>query len=56
MENLVKHQKVSKYYENDYLQNVLSLFMFLLTAKFVKNSHIWGGIYFIILKNVLKQT
>ena len=39
-EKLVKHQKVSKYYENDYLQNFLLHFMFLLTATFVKNSHI----------------
>ena len=37
------------------LQNFLLLFMSLLTAKFVKNSHIWARIYFIFLKNVLKQ-
>ena len=37
---LVKHQKVSKYYENDCLQNFLLLFRSLLTAKFVKKSHI----------------
>ena len=55
-ENLVKHQKVSKYYENDCLQNFLLLFMSLLTAKFVKNSHILARIYFISLKNALKQT
>ena len=30
--------------------------MTLLRAKFVKNSVIWPGIYFIFLKNVLKQT
>ena len=30
--------------------------MSLLTAPVVKNSHIWAGIYFILLKNVLKQT
>ena len=30
--------------------------MSLLTAKFVKNSHILARIYFIFLKNVLKQT
>ena len=29
--------------------------MFLLPTKFVKNSHIWGKISFIFLKNVLKQ-
>ena len=37
------------------LQNFLLLFMSLLTAKSVKNSHIWARIYFIFLKNVLKQ-
>ena len=30
--------------------------MTLLRAKFVKNSVIWAKIYFIFLKNVLKQT
>ena len=30
--------------------------MTLLRAKFVKNSVIWDRIYFIFLKNVLKQT
>ena len=54
-ENLVKHQKVSTYYENDYLESFLLLFMCLLTAKFVKNSHIWARIYFIFLNNALKQ-
>ena len=39
-ENLVKHPKVSKYYEADCLQNFILLFMFLLTAKLVKKSHI----------------
>ena len=33
-----------------------SFFMSLLIAKFVKNSHIQARIYFIVLKNVLKQT
>ena len=51
-----KTSKVSKYYENDCLQNFLLHFMSLLTAKFVKNSHIWARIYFNFLKNVLKQT
>ena len=31
-------------------------FWFLWTAKFIKNSYIWGRTYFIVLKNVLKQT
>ena len=55
-ENLVKLQQVSKYYEKDCLQIFLFLFMSLLPTKFVKNSHIWSKIYFIFLKNVLKQT
>ena len=55
-ENLAKLQQVSKYYEKDCLQIFLLLFMSLLPTKFVKNSHIWSKIYFIFLKNVLKQT
>ena len=55
-ENLVKHQKVSKYYENDCLQNFILLFMPLLTTPVVNNSHIKARIYFIFLKAVLKQT
>ena len=53
--NLVKHEKVSKYYENDCLQNFLSLFMSLLTAKFVRNSHTDARIYFFFLKNVVRK-
>ena len=34
-ENLVKHQKLSKYYENDCLKNFLLLF----TAPIVKSSY-----------------
>ena len=33
---LAKHQKVSKYYENDCLQNFLFLLMILVTAKYLK--------------------
>ena len=55
-ETLVKDQKVSKYYENDCLQNLFLLFMSLLTARTVKSSHIQARIYFIFLKNVLKLT
>ena len=51
-ENVVKHQKVSKYYENDWLQNFFLLFMSLLTDPVVKNSHIEAGISFMFLKNV----
>ena len=54
-ENFVKHRKVSKY-EPHCLQNLLLLFMLLLTTKFVKNSQILPRIFFIFLKNVLKQT
>ena len=55
-EDVVNHQKVSKYYENDCLQHFLLLFMSLLTAIIVKNSHISARIWFIFPKNVLKQT
>ena len=49
--NLVKHKKVSKFFDHDYLQNFVSLFMISLTASFVKSSsHIFAGIYFIFLK------
>ena len=55
-EHLLKHQRVSKYYHNDCLQNVLSRFMSLLTATLDKNSHTCDKIYFIFPENVLKQT
>ena len=55
-ESLIKHQEVSKYYENDSLKNFLLVFMSLIRTKFVRNSHIWAKIYFIFLENVLKQT
>ena len=42
--------------KNDYLQNFLLLFISLLVAIFVKKSHIEDRIYFIFLKNVLRQT
>ena len=54
-ENLRNHQKVSNYYEHDCLQNFLLLFMSLLTALIVRNSHTLDGIYFIFLKNALDQ-
>ena len=54
-ESLVKHQKVSKCYENDCLQNFLLLFMFLLTAKFAENSHIFARIYLNSLTNVVTE-
>ena len=37
---IVKHQRVSKYYENGFLQKFSLRFMSLLTARFVENSHI----------------
>ena len=33
---LAKHQKASKYYENDCMQNFLLLLMILVTAKYLK--------------------
>ena len=39
-ENSVKHQKMSKYSENDCLQNFLLLFMSFLAALIVQNRHI----------------
>ena len=51
-ENLVKHQRVSKYYDYDFLHNFfLLLLMSLLTAPVVKSSHILAGIFFTFLKN-----
>ena len=55
-QNLIKHQKVLKYYKDNCLQKFLLFFMSLLTSPFAKNSHNYVGIYFISLKNVLKQT
>ena len=49
-ENLVKHQKVSKYYEHDYLRKSHLLFMSLLTAGIVKNSYNFVKIYLILPK------
>ena len=45
--NLLNYQKVSKYYEHDCLQNFILLFMSLLTALIVKNSHIlaWSWLF-----------
>ena len=54
-QNLVKQQKVSKYYEPDCLQNVLFFFMILLTTDSVKNTHISARNFFIFLKTALNQ-
>ena len=54
--NLVKHQKVSKYYDHDCLQNFLLIFMSLLTAPVVIKNHNLAENYFIFLKNALEQT
>ena len=51
-ENLLNHQKVSKNYEHDCLQNFILLFMSLLVTLFVENSNIFAGIYFIFLKKL----
>ena len=55
-DNLVKRQKVSKYYEIDCHENFLLLFMFLLTVPIAKNCYIWVEMHFIFLKSMLKQT
>ena len=54
--NFVKHRKFSKCYETYCLEYFLLLFMFLLTAKLVKESHIYSRILCIFLQNILKQT
>ena len=54
-ENFIKHQKVWCYWEVDCLQIILMVFMSLLRAKFVRNSHIWARTYFFFLKDSLKQ-
>ena len=53
-ENLVKHQKVSKYY--DHLQNFLLLFRSLLTAQIAKTVIFWVEFTLFFSKDVLDQT
>ena len=53
---VAKTSKKSKYFENNCLQIFLWLFMSLLPVRAVKKSHMLARIYFISLKNVLKQT
>ena len=38
------------------LQNLLSIFMSLLTALIVESKHIFSGLLFIFLRNILDQT
>ena len=52
--NLVKHEKNSKHYEV-IISKFPFAFMFLLTADFLINSHIYGRIYFVSQKNVLQK-
>ena len=52
----VKHEKVWKYYETHCVEKVIFLFMLLWTPIFVENSNISATIFFIFLKNLLKQT
>ena len=54
--NLVKHQKVSKYDGNDCLQNFIFIFLSLLAGIFFKKQSYLARIFFIFLKNVLKQS
>ena len=49
---MLNHRKALKYYKHNYLQNSLLLFLSLLTALVVKNSHVLAEIYFVFLKNV----
>ena len=49
-ENLVKHQNVSKYYDQHCLTNFLLHFMSLLRAPIFKNSHSVAEIYVIFVK------
>ena len=49
-ENLLNHQNVSNYFEHDCLQDFRLLFMSLLTALIIKDSHILARVYFIFLK------
>ena len=51
-----KITKSLKILSNWFSSKFYFLFMFLLTTIFVKNSHILARIFFIFLKNVLKQT
>ena len=55
-ETLVKHQKISKYYENNCPTNFILLFLSLLAPPIVKRSQIYSGIYFIFLKHALRET
>ena len=52
----MKPRKVLKYYQADYLQNIVLLFMFLLTTNFVEKSHILAKIFYIFLQTVHNQT
>ena len=51
-----KHQKVSKYFKSYCPEDFVLLFIFLLTAKVVKTSHIYASISSLFLKIVLEQT
>ena len=55
LDNLEKHQNVSKYYNSDCLKNILFLFLSLLTTKLVKESHIKAIMLIIFLNIALKQ-
>ena len=49
-ENLVKHQNISKYYDNDCLQKFLLFFMSLLTAPLIKNWHFGWNLLNLLMK------
>ena len=57
-ENLLNHQRVSKYHQHDCLKSFLSLIISLITALIVKHSHTFAGTYTFYLceKSILDQT
>ena len=49
-------KNISKYYDHDFLQHFLLIFMSLLTARIVKNSHILARYYFIVIVYLSEKT
>ena len=54
--NLVKHQKASKYCDQDCQKNFLLHFMSLLAAPIFKNSYVWLKFILSFSENILDQT
>ena len=51
----LNHQKILKFNAHRCLKNFLLLYLSLLTALIVKNTHFFPGLCFILLRNVLNQ-